>query len=71
MIRYSNLDFIGCVDIRKSIFGYLFLLAGGEISWNSAKQSIIDASTIKAEFVACFEATIQMNWLQNLFQDPE
>jgi hypothetical protein len=48
----------------------LFLLAGGEISWNSAKQSIIDASIIKVEFVVCFEATIQMNWLQNFISRP-
>jgi hypothetical protein len=32
VIEYSNLDFIGYMDIKKSIFGYLFLLAGGTIS---------------------------------------
>ncbi|XP_049345469.1 secreted RxLR effector protein 161-like [Solanum verrucosum] len=31
----------------------------------SAKQSIIAASTMEAEFVACFEATFQANWLRN------
>ena len=29
------------------------------------KLASIDASTMKAEFVACFEATIQANWLRN------
>lgn len=28
VIGYSNLDFAGCVDIKKFIFGYLLLLAG-------------------------------------------
>ncbi|KAL5574036.1 hypothetical protein UlMin_023633 [Ulmus minor] len=65
VIRYSDSDYIGCVDTRKSTFAYLFLLAGGAISWKSAKQSVIIASTMEAEFVACFEATIQGNWLQN------
>ncbi|XP_057980167.1 secreted RxLR effector protein 161-like [Malania oleifera] len=55
---YSDSDFAGCVDSRKSTYGYLFLLAGGAISWKSAKQTIIAASTMEAEFVACFETTI-------------
>ena len=36
-IGYSDSDFAGCVDSRKSTFGYLFLLAGGAISWKSVK----------------------------------
>ncbi|XP_049405031.1 secreted RxLR effector protein 161-like [Solanum stenotomum] len=31
VIGYSNSDFVGCVDTRKSTFGYLFLLAEGAI----------------------------------------
>ena len=63
VIGYSDSDFAGCVDTRKSTFGYLFLLAEGAISWKSAKQSVIAASTMEAEFVACFEATIHGLWL--------
>ena len=37
VIGYSDSDFAGCVDTRKSTFGYLFLLAEGAISWKSAK----------------------------------
>ena len=65
VIGYSDSDYAGCVDTRKSTFGYLFLLANGAISWKSAKQSVIATSTMEAEFVACFEATIQSLWLQN------
>uniref|UniRef100_A0A2N9I6A1 Integrase catalytic domain-containing protein n=1 Tax=Fagus sylvatica TaxID=28930 RepID=A0A2N9I6A1_FAGSY len=38
---------------------------GGAISWKSAKQTIIAASTMEAEFVACFEATVHALWLRN------
>ncbi|KAA0051161.1 Retrovirus-related Pol polyprotein from transposon TNT 1-94 [Cucumis melo var. makuwa] len=65
VIGYSDSDFAGCVDTRKSTFGYLFLLAEGAISWKSAKQSIIAASIMEAEFVACFEATVHGLWLRN------
>ena len=57
LIGYS--DFAGCVDIRKFTFGYVFMLARGTVSWKSAKQSVIIASSMKAEFVVCFEATVQ------------
>ncbi|XP_057982225.1 secreted RxLR effector protein 161-like [Malania oleifera] len=65
VVGYSDSDFAGCVDTRKSTFGYVYLLAGGAISWKSVKQSIIATSTMEAEFVACVEATVQANWLQN------
>ena len=58
VIRYTYSDFVGCIDIRKSTFGYVYLLAEGAISWKSSKQSFIAASTMKAEFVACFETAI-------------
>ena len=65
VIGYTDSDFAGCVDTRKSTFGYVYLLAGGAISWKSAKQSVIAASTMEVEFVACVEATVQANWLRN------
>ena len=65
VIGYSDSDYAGCVDTRKSTCGYLYLLAGGAISWKSVKQSVIATSTMEAEFVACFEAMVQAKWLRN------
>ena len=48
VIGYTNLDSAGCVDSRKSTFGYVYLLAGAAISWKSAKQTIIATSTIES-----------------------
>ncbi|XP_042973023.1 secreted RxLR effector protein 161-like [Carya illinoinensis] len=62
---YSDSDFASCSDSRKSTSGYIFLLAGGAISWKSMKQTITASSTMKAEFVACFEATVHGLWLRN------
>ena len=68
-IGYTNSNFAGCVDTRKSTFGYVYLLARGAISWKSAKQTVIVASTMEVEFVACFEATVQANWLRNFVSE--
>ena len=37
VIGYSDSDFAGCIDSRKSTSGYIFILAGGAISWRSKK----------------------------------
>ena len=67
VVGYLDSDYAGCKDTRKSTFGYLFLLADGAISWKSGKQSVIATSTMEAEFIACFEATVQSLWLRNFF----
>ncbi|RVX00650.1 Retrovirus-related Pol polyprotein from transposon TNT 1-94 [Vitis vinifera] len=63
VIGYTDSDFAGCVDSRKSTFGYVYLLARASISWKSDKQTIIVASTMEAEFVSCFKATVHGLWL--------
>ncbi|RVW61719.1 Retrovirus-related Pol polyprotein from transposon TNT 1-94 [Vitis vinifera] len=65
IIGYSDSDFAGCQDSRRSTSGYIYLLAGGVISWRFAKQTLITSSTMEAEFVACYEASNQGIWLRN------
>jgi len=61
---YSDSDFVGDIDDRKSTSGYVFTLAGGAISWKSSKQTVTTSSTMYAEFVACYEASRQVKWLK-------
>ena len=65
VVGYSDSDFAGCVDSKKSTSVYIFTLAGGAISWKSSKQTITASSTMVAEFIACYEATGQAVWLKN------
>jgi hypothetical protein len=65
IIGYSDSDFAGCQDSMKSTSGYIYMLAGGAVSWKSAKQSLIASSTMAAEFIACYEASNHGVWLRN------
>ena len=56
---YSDFNFVGCQDSRKSTSSYIYLLAGDAISWRSVKQTIVASSTMAVEFVACYEASNQ------------
>ena len=56
IIGYIDSDFAGCQDSKLSTSGYVYMLAGGAISWRNAKQTLIVSSTMVAEFIACYEA---------------
>ena len=65
VIGYSDSDFAGCVDSRKSTSGYIFMMVGGAVSWRSAKHTLIATSIMEAEFVSYFEATLHGVWLKS------
>lgn len=48
VVGYSDSDFAGCPDDLKSTSGYVFLMAGGAISWKSCKQTLVTSSTMQA-----------------------
>lgn len=52
VIGYSDADWAGDADDRKSTSDYVFLIAGGPVSWRSSKQSTVAVLTAEAEYVA-------------------
>uniref|UniRef100_A0A2N9GYL9 Reverse transcriptase Ty1/copia-type domain-containing protein n=1 Tax=Fagus sylvatica TaxID=28930 RepID=A0A2N9GYL9_FAGSY len=71
VVGYADADYAGCADVLKSTSGYVFMLAGGAISWKSVKQTLTASSTMQAEYVACYEATLQAVWLRNFISRLE
>jgi hypothetical protein len=69
IVGYSDADYAGDRDDRKSTSGYVFTLAGGAISWRSSKQELVATSTMYAEFIACYEALGQVMWLKKFIPD--
>ena len=65
VIGYSDSDYVGCVDSRKSTSDYIFMLDGGAVSWRSVKQTLTITFTMEAEFVSYFEATSHGVWLKS------
>ena len=45
---YSDSNFVECLDSLRSTLGYIFMLAGGAISWRNAKQTLVTSSTMAA-----------------------
>jgi hypothetical protein len=66
---YSDADYAGDKDEKKSMSGYIFTLAGGAISWRSSKQKLVASSTRHAEFIACDDTIGQVIWLKKFVPD--
>ena len=62
---YTDADWAGDLDERRSTSGFVFLLGNGAISWSSKKQTCIALSTMEAEFVAFSTAAQEAVWLRN------
>jgi hypothetical protein len=69
IVGYSDSDFTGCLDTDRYTLGYVFKLAGGDISWSSSKQTVMISSMMYVKFVTCYEATGQTIWLKKFVSD--
>ena len=65
---YANAAFANA-DGFKSTSGYVFIAAGGAITWRSKKQTVIALSTTEAEYIALCEAGREACWLRNLYSE--
>ena len=63
IVGYSEADWAGDVQDRRSTSGNVFLLGGGAIIWSNCKQSSVALSTVEAEYMALSVATQEAVWL--------
>ena len=68
-VGYSDADWGGDMEDRKSTSGYLFQISGGAVSWRSKKQTCVALSTAEAEYITLASATQEAMWLRQLICD--
>ena len=68
IIGYSDADWAGKIDSRKSTSDYCFFLneTSGAISWHSKLQSTVAMSTAEAQAAALLAATQELVFLREL-----
>ena len=57
VVGFSDSNYAGSVDDKKSTSGYIFIMVEEVISWKSVKQTLTASSTTEVEYVSCYEAT--------------
>ncbi|KAE8656273.1 hypothetical protein F3Y22_tig00117005pilonHSYRG00292 [Hibiscus syriacus] len=69
LFGFTDSDYAGDSDDRKSTSGYVFMLGTGAVSWSSKKQSIVTLSTTEVEFVATIACACQAIWLKKILEE--
>ena len=70
-VCYTDSDWAGDKENRRSTGGYVFMLAGGAVSWKTKRQSVVAMSSTEAEYIALSEATKEAVWMRRLLVEIE
>jgi hypothetical protein len=66
IVAYSDADWAGCPDTRRSTSGYCVYLGGALVSWSSKRQATVSRSSAEAEYRAVANAVADCVWLRQL-----
>ena len=69
LVGYTDSDWAGDVEERRSTSGYVFHIDSGEISWSSKKQAIVSLSSTKAEYKGATIATQEATWIRGILAE--
>jgi len=69
LLGFSDSDFAGDVEDRKSTTGVAYFFGNSLVTWTSQKQKIVALSSCEAEYVAAAAAACQGVWLSRLIAD--
>jgi hypothetical protein len=66
---YTDADWAGDPDDRRSTFGFLVYLGNNAVTWSTKKQPIISQSSIESEYRALAIASAELCWVRSLLKD--
>lgn len=69
LVGYSDADYAGDKNTRRSTSGFAFFYNGNIISWGSERQKSVALSTTESEYIAASVAIKELIWLKCLLEE--
>ena len=66
---YSDADWVGAIDDRRSTSGYFTFVGGNLVTWRSKKQNVVAHSSAEADFKGMALGICEALWLRLLLMD--
>jgi hypothetical protein len=69
LVVYTDVDWSGCPDTRRSTSSYAVFLGDNLVSWSAKRQTVISRSSAEAEYRVVTNVVAEDTWLRQLLHE--
>jgi hypothetical protein len=69
LTAYTDADWAGCPDTRRSTSGFCIYIGDALVSWSSKRQNTVSRSSAEAEYRGVANAVAECSWLRHLLSE--